>query len=250
MARPFHDRFQLARESTAKLKPVLGFEKSRPGWAAAAYLTTIQNAGSYFDLGKTTSNPQSHIKLPSDFVTAMAEAVACGILTEDGPKTGQYRFTHHRFEEYLAGWYLANNDVSVDWPTVLDQPRWQETILNLVSISGVCPAVEAIVNFLDSSQKELDASQQEGPLARASVERIVSSRLDLASRILKELGAEPSALDDSLRPPTIRGVAGLLEHGNPATQVNMLSSATHLRGLDYYAAARWALNSPVLWVRH
>jgi hypothetical protein len=232
---------------------LLGFDKARLMWARIAYNVVLQNAGEYIEL--------SEIPVPigqeDDRVRAATEGVACGVLLVEVPGSDQIervKFAHHRFQEFLAGWYLANEPqedapTDIDWEKVLDEPRWQETILNLAAGSETSSAIRTLAASI-SEPARFTRRIRKGALSSAISERLLADRIQLAARLIKEVGLEPKSAGELLLRPTALAIEHLFENGNPSTQVKMLIACKDIKSFDFYSVAQAALTSPVRWVRN
>jgi hypothetical protein len=91
------------------------------------------------------------------------------------------------------------------------------------------------------------ASNALGP---ALAEQLAADRVELASRIIGEVGAQPGSAGEVLYQLTVQAIEKLLRDGNPSSQVKMLWACKNLESIDYYRVAENALNSPVRWVQN
>ena len=69
-------------------------------------------------------------------------------------------FFHHRLQEYLAAVYLSRHyeaEGGLTWDELIDSPRWQETLLNLVDIGGrESGALRVLEQTLDEANAEYE----------------------------------------------------------------------------------------------
>jgi hypothetical protein len=153
-------------------------------WARAAFLITYANESAYLDIGKLRRNHAAK---------AVEDGTHCGMLVQDEVEGGGFRFAHHRFQEYFTALYIskfanfrAADHEKVVWLSVLDEPRWQETILNLASLSGPMEAILALRNSI--ARERFNNQAPTNILQRALAEQRAADRVELASRIIREVG--------------------------------------------------------------
>lgn len=164
------------------------FDRLRHLWSHMAFLITRYDGGVYVArslllarLGEETAEE------------ALRIGVHCGLLIVEPGAKAQVRFSHHRLQEYLTALHLARPeglppDQSVDWSAVLDVARWQEVLINLVSISGSVAAIETLEFTLD----RLCAIPEEEP-------KVEPAQHDAASK--REGAANAADKDSSTRAP-------------------------------------------------
>lgn len=220
---------------------VLGFEEVRRHWGRFAFDLTRKAAEQFITVAQGAGRQRA--------LLAIEEGIKSGVLRGDIPGSAapeRVQFAHHRLQEFLAGWHLATDPEAaarqgVEWDTVLDEPRWQETILNLAAASGTSAAVSVLAESI--CRPSLVA-------LKARNERTLADRVQLASRIVQEVGGRQTPAGSVLYEPAARAIAYLLESGQPSTQVKMLVCCKQLGDIDYYTVAQEALSSQVRWVRN
>jgi hypothetical protein len=260
---------------------VLGKKEAFGRWQWIAYLITSANRGPW-----TTLTPSG---ISSDSVThfrlVLSEGTRCGVLVLDdvsnrpadlrgvvdrsaeGEPEERVRFSHHRFQEYFTARYLAEDAIAIDWLRLLDQPRWQETMINLAAITGRCPAVEALAAsiaeigacsggkgvpatvpmFEDTSGGRHSAADD---LHNSDIaEQILADRVELGSRLIREVRGHVGGAGEDFRRSLLGAIRNLSKIGNPSTQVRMLWAARNLSDVDLYEAIKHQLASETAWVR-
>ena len=95
----------------------------------------------------------------------------------------------------------------------------------------------------------LQPSGTVAPRLPEAQEAIIADRVELASRIMRQVGAGASPARDILMPPLKEAISFLAERGNPITQVKMLRACQNIPNFDFVEALKKPLNSPVNWVR-
>jgi hypothetical protein len=233
-------------------------------WQRIAFLITLANKGAWIAL--TRDLLECRIEA---FGRVIDEGRHCGVLVLDDSPTEleesyelnedsserRLRFTHHRFQEYFAACYLSDKSLAIDWPEVIDQPRWQETILYHAAMTHQCPAIELLVNSateadFDSKHNEAHESESNEMKVgdnRSYTERILADRIELASRVVREIGRDNigQRLWDSL----LAAIRQFSTAGNPSSQVRMLWAAWNLPGVDLFDLLGYQLKSETAWVR-
>jgi hypothetical protein len=238
------------RRNYAKISAKRSFNVAAEYWSAIAFSLTQKDSGASIAVSesKDWAKPEGR--------ASIEDGILCGVLMDDQPETTgiditrRVRFSHHRMQEYLTAYYLKNHPVEMNWLQVLDEPRWQQTILNLAVMQGHTPASETLGQWLSQFVAE---SQSEGTLAALEDEhyaRLAADRVELAALVLREVGVRLPIQEDPLRSCTEPSIALLMKHGNPITQVKMLSACRLIRHMDFYKIAEPALKSRVAWVRN
>ena len=217
----------------------------------------------------------------------IAAGKRCTVLAESTQRhQHQIRFDHHRFQEYFTALHLHGESEPpppVDWLEVLDAPRWQETMLNLVElgsgdeaigvfVEAVAPRLAELRERFADYDRELERwneeqakrkeqrtgsprtsqPKEEGPQPPTipdDDEAQLADRIEHGARMLRQGRAESVVLRERLRPCVVAGVELLAKRGNPITQVKTMRACQHLRDLDVLQALAGPLRSPVNWVR-
>ena len=85
---------------------------------------------------------------------------------------GTLRFSHHQIQEYLSAKFLVNNSPQevLDWASLIDSPRWQETLIHAASIN---PGTLPVLAVLEATFTEVVAAYEalEKEIAEAEVEK-------------------------------------------------------------------------------
>ena len=84
-------------------------------------------------------------------------------------------FFHHRIQEFLCAKHLASNVSSIgglNWQQLLDSPRWQETLIHLVSI---CGGDVAPVTILEDNLREIPVMYAQGRTEKTKLEEELSA---------------------------------------------------------------------------
>jgi hypothetical protein len=237
----------LRRPRSRKLK----FETAMEYWAALALTLTQRDRGASADVLSLEGWDTP------DALAAVQEGVISGVLMEEeaevaGSKAKIVRFAHHRVQEYLTAFRLFHYPIDMDWLEVLDEPRWQETALNLAGMDMDAQerVSEAMERWLSQFLAELGPKPSADLFSNAQNARLFADRTELAARIIREKGSTTSATGQQLTDLTQRAIAVLMTHGNPITQVKMLLACMLIRGTDFYGIARPALTSKIAWVRN
>ena len=61
---------------------------------------------------------------------------SCGILLPEPEDEATVRFAHHRMQKYFTARHVHQQHPPTDWKANIDVPRWQEILLNVVSLQG------------------------------------------------------------------------------------------------------------------
>jgi hypothetical protein len=245
-----YDKFESVQKTRSQQTRPLGYEAAVDQWSLIALTISQRNSGESLDLQMLDKELDR-----SPIEAAVEEGVICGIMLRDEHEPTIIRFGHHRVQEYLAAVQLANHPRQMDWLEVLDDPRWQETALNLATITGRAQAVDALEKSLPSRGFVIAGGGMTNPAVSNRVagviwERLAADRTVLAARVVRETGRNPGSAGAGLFLPTVSAVRQLLSIGNPITQVKMLAACQLLRDIDFYTIADPALTSPIGWVRN
>jgi hypothetical protein len=237
------------------------YESAEPiisDWAELAFRMTSDRGGVYL----------SPSRLREDWGGERAEqavdsALESGLMFLVDTKGGEaaVRFAHHRFQEYLAARYIASDDDAaglIDWEDVFDSPRWQETLLNLISMqgraSGRARALGALAVLERTMREVLDRMPAEKTkegwaVKEAETERRWADRVEFASRVLRELGREHNQISTEFEELFRACVERLATIGRPTTQVKMLWAWSNAGSLCPFNSLAVPLNSQIDWVR-
>ena len=212
-------------------------------WAALAYRITRAHAGTVGDVGVLSEGLDKR-----DVKRAIDVAAKSGLILREPERPHQVVFVHHQLQEYLTAEYLASHgDRGIPWTTLLDHPRWQETLVSLSSIqpdnAGIAVLGESLV-----VTEEVVEDMRCGMLDDA-VEADLADRALLASRILREtetIGARvPDCLGENYRSVLRR----LADEGRPTSQAKMVWCWKQAPDEESVAALTGPLRSRVTWVR-
>lgn len=76
-----------------------------------------------------------------------------GLVTRDySDEAARMRFSHHQIQEYLAAQHIVTSRDEIDWGRLLDHPRWQETLLHVVSSMRNLAAYDVLCRSLDEAE--------------------------------------------------------------------------------------------------
>ena len=227
-------------------------------WAELAYRMTS-------DRGSVYLNPSGLREDWGDKRTdrAVDSALESGLMFLVDMKEGEaaVRFAHHRLQEYLTARHIAADEDAADrieWDEVVDSPRWQETLLSLISMQGRATGhlrASGALAVLEVTMREIldetpdEKAEQGWAIEDADDERRWADRVEFASRVVRELGRE---LDrgapefEDLFPACVRRLATI---GRPTTQVKMLWSWSNAGVLCPMEAINEPMRSEIDWVR-
>jgi NACHT domain len=256
---------ELSREQSPFPAPALALS----AWARFGYAITERNRGATIPLRDLIA-----ITSPGEDVPALARLGAlCGVLSESANELGPcIRFEHHRFQEYFTALHLSQVSPEIHWLDKLDAPRWQETMLNLVLMGGADEGVEQLVQSIDTlagafeNAKAPDSTRisiervlekaseskvaESGAPPELDAEIILSDRVELASRIVRQCGHGRPSIRTDIGPTIKYAISRLAERGNPITQVKMIRACQNLPDVDLVGALRAPLASSINWVRN
>jgi tetratricopeptide (TPR) repeat protein len=164
------------------------------------------------------------------------------------------RFAHHRFQEFLTARHLAFNTEAadaVDWVAVVDSPRWQETLLILISMDeGPSDALDVLQATMKGVLRSTgEESPKEGWAIESKTERDFADRVEFASRVIRELGRERNRIAGHFRDDFENCVNRLATVGRPTTQVKMLWAWNNTADFCSRGALKVPLESEIDWVR-
>jgi hypothetical protein len=143
----------------SRLNSLSGRKRGRPdeeklvrsGWAELAFEIARERGGAYIQVAQLKSrwsearaNFILESGLRSGLLTVEYVAYLDGATIEPRSdslpaETDSVGFFHHRLQEFLCAEHLAAQAVKadgLDWDQLIDSPRWQETLLDLVSMRG------------------------------------------------------------------------------------------------------------------
>jgi hypothetical protein len=264
----FYERYE--HEQKKRNDVVLGRDKVFSYWGRIAFRIARANTGPWITLTPT----RLRVKI-AEFAQLITEGVRCGVLViddllEKGVDSGaqRVRFAHHRYQEYFAALRLLRAPAArLNWLNFLDEPSWQETMINLSALTGRCPAGEVLLSCmaqvkLASKKKPLSITVpgiaevvhrhrygQDEAETEALAERILADRVDLVAQIVSQVGRRAGVTGKQLRDALLTAIQHLSEIGNPSTQVRMLWAASTFADLDLYNIIQAQLTSSVSWVR-
>lgn len=239
-------------------------------WSRFAYTITSRNRGPAIPVALLTQgHEESEIQ---DWINA---GKRCGVLAESREIHAEHlvRFKHHRFQEYFAARYIHEEQPKVDWLQRFDAPRWQEVLLNLIlmgDVGGALPTfTESMTSLTKACEDEIAPIKEENLKIREENEKdsssekkkekeiilseqdevVLADRVEVASRIMQQIGGGALTVRQDLMPPFRDAVSLLADHGNPITQVKMMRACQNVPEMDFIEALRTPLNSKVNWVR-
>lgn len=261
-----------ARES----RPMPDADDAFLTWGRIAYEVTKRN------MGTEIPRPDLEQFLTPKELPGVQAGKDCGVLIEavdlEENEPALMRFEHHRFQEFFTAYHLDKNKAvtkSLPWLDLLDAPRWQETIFNLVLMNGADEALAALVKAVeqdldcldelkgpetsedtekpDPDAKESDNAKPADPeksAEAARLETLLADRVELSSRILQQTRQQQQQGEgrDALLSTFQRAVNWLSEHGNPITRVKMLLAARIVPETDIWGITQKVRASKVSWV--
>jgi Cdc6-like AAA superfamily ATPase len=227
-------------------------------WGRFAYMITLSNRGAAIPARMLCDNDGHSIDQVKNLIHA---GKRCGILVEsiDGYEH-LIRFQHHRFQEYFTALYIHTADLEISWLDKLDAPRWQETMLNLILMGGaedtaqaLAEGIEAPLRYLKYIDGTFTTDLPDHAVVGNSLEEqetIIADRIELASRVLRQIGSDFAPIRMTLMPPVQEAIGFLVEKGNPITQVKMMRSCQNVPDIDFIDIVQKPLKSPIQWVRN
>jgi hypothetical protein len=180
--------------------------------------------------------------------TILTTARNCGVLLQStGQEIVQWRFVHHRAQEFYTAYYLVHSTVSIDWNAYLDIPRWQETLILISQMPAGAIPINDLVRSLESSTENFLIADDTDKRNRMIRESVIAERVEFCSRIAK---VSPDNKDYAEFFSKLQKLVLLLgDKGNPITQVKMLNVIQILHYPDLYVVVSNLRNSRVNWVR-
>lgn len=122
-------------------------------WAAIAFCL-CEHGGVYVSLSTIEALFRERPGGAARAAQVLAAGEACGLLFADAEAGGLIRFAHHRLQEYLAAVHIHATQPVLAWATLLDTPRWQETLINLIALGGSLP----VLAILEQTLSEIAAA--------------------------------------------------------------------------------------------
>ena len=259
------------------------FEFLQREWARIAFALSSRDAGNTISF--------SQLMLPGvstrDLNRTIRIGKRCGVLAESGESFEHLvRFEHHRMQEYFTALHINLNRPELDWPSLIDAPRWQETLVNLCLIGETTGALQTLRKLIEADvirvaawaeargklrrharrlldgfsqpeaspqieNEDLSADEYElverGAPLTPSQEALLADRVELAATISKIVSAGTPA--EELRSWVSRAVTVLMPVGNPVTQVKLLRVGLDSTTPAILEAMRIPLTSKTKWVR-
>lgn len=229
-------------------------------WERLAYTITTRNRGAAIPSRELHDGNTPKVGQVKNMIRI---GKICGILEESFEEREHLiRFTHHRFQEYFAARYIHNERPQVSWLNKLDAPRWQEMMLNLILMNDESDAtnylagsITELVQYLKEEVQENDyvSPRYKGKSAKYDLtyekESAVADRIELASRILRQVKSGSSPVRKILLLPIQEAIGFLAEKGRPITQVKMMRVCQNVPEIDLIEALRKPLNEGISWVR-
>jgi len=103
---------------------------------------------------------------------------------------------------------------------------------------------------LEQEKADKSAPEPARPRLDEQLETIIADRIELASRLMRQLGSGDSKARDCLMPVLRTAISRLVEDGNPITQVKMMRVCQNIPDIDYIQVLEKPLQSPTHWVRN
>jgi hypothetical protein len=227
-------------------------------WGRFAYRITELDQGTAIPVQMLYDNDVSTVEFADDMIFT---GKRCGILEES--KEGYdhlIRFKHHRFQEFFTAYYIHKAQPEISWMEKLDTPRWQETMLNLILMGGHQNVLEGLADSITQSVEHVKKLSEDEPASESGEENVVSvsdndetvlsDRVELASRVMRQIKSGNSPVSNVLMPPLNNAIGYLADKGNPITQVKMMKACQNIPDIDYIDTLKRPLNSEVNWVRN
>ncbi|NML16922.1 TIR domain-containing protein [Azohydromonas caseinilytica] len=211
------------------------------------------------NLGTSATLSEIQKELPDiDVITLIFVGTRCGFLEQSlNQSVPRVRFAHHRLQEFFAARHLRHSSTEFDWLTVMDAPRWQETLINYIQLGGRQEPVEQLAESVNTHVSEIrarigapDLRWRRRPMDRYGIndaaETLLADRVDLLSRLVQHgiTGMSATAV------ATLeQGIQLLTQYGNPSSQVKMLWAWKNVPDADVGKEIGQLLNSSIAWVR-
>jgi hypothetical protein len=225
----------------------------RQGLALLAYKITSQYAGTVGSLWLLEETLGSSLAVET--VQFGREA---GLLVSNPGNETEMRFSHHRLQEFFTALYLSEPSHEVNWSSLIDIPRWQETLLNLVSLQSADDALAVLQRSIDEVAQGAESAmpfsaarspRDSGTKLTADEERSMADRLVLAANIVREAGRSSSRLPDGFVAAVENAIPILARTGRPTTQVKTLWAIQSSELVGSLESVDRLLRSEVGWVR-
>src|SRR5208282_2191819 len=120
-------------------------------WGRIAFKITCENRGPNIAIAALLD-----IGLPGErLLEFIRVGTRCGLLDEARDAADHLiRFEHHRFQEFFCASHIRKELPALNWLPLMDAPRWQETIFNLVILGGGAAAVQALADAIRGPNSE------------------------------------------------------------------------------------------------
>jgi len=108
-------------------------------------------------------------------------------------------FKHHRFQEFLAAFYLAKlkDAEGLDWAHVVDNPVWKEVLVYAIILGGDCSAAKEVLRTtLTEIQTVYEGLSARMAELKDSVERVRAEKSAVASRATRNGPYAAPTLDE------------------------------------------------------
>lgn len=252
-------------------------------WGRFAYTITLRNRGVVIPVRELHNN-----KNVNRIKNLIRVGKRCGVLVESFEGFEHLiRFDHHRLQEYFTAYYIHHKRPPIVWLDKLDAPRWQETMVNLILMGGADDAAQILADSINqpiqehkvnlelweqqleekrsvgvgvkiepkASYKSAEESAQqpqpdERPRLPEDKETIIADRIELASHILRQLGAGSSSVRNILIELLRMAISFLAAEGNPITQVKMIRVCQNVSDINFTGVLSATRSSPINWVRN
>jgi hypothetical protein len=236
-------------------------ESAFAAWERLAYLITTRNRGAAIPVSEAVEGGAT-----AEVENLIRVGKRCGVLIEsfDGHEH-LVRFDHHRLQEYFTARHIHRAHPTIAWLDKLDAPRWQETMVNLIMLGGADDVAQTLADAINKpiqarlveiglGEQQLKERTAVKELARPrfdeQLETIIADRIELASRLTRQLGSGDLKAKDCLMPVLRTAITRMVEDGNPITQVKMMRVCQNIPDIDYIQVLEKPLKSPINWVRN
>jgi len=168
----------------------------------------------------------------------------CGVLQQSlNDNTPLIRFEHQRAQEYFTAYAIVKTKIKIDWTKLLEQPRWQETLVNIAQMDVESTPLSVLrENLIITNNDKLDS------IDTALRESQYAEQVELATRVLAAVPRSKEAINLENETSNVSG--WLSEKGNPTSQVKMLRLTHRLPAQDARFVIDKALDSNVRWVKN
>ena len=209
-----------------------------------AFLITSQISGAFGTVTGLDWNSD-----PAEAADSLEIGKRAGLLLPSPGQEESFRFSHHRLQEFLTAYYISKNpSLELDWDQLLAVPRWQETLIYLISIDQETRALDTLESYLrsipeiswPSTESTLDIRQESD----------FGDRLVLASRVIQAVGKPKGKLPASFIYRFSKALEFLSEKGNPISLIKVLWCWKNAILLSLPDPFPQAMNSEVQWVRN